>query len=126
MKSAKLTHIEFYTSNVSKTVHFWENILGLKNRFKRGDRLNYTINELMIIFQYSEKGLKDFSQAVGHLGIEFSSKAEVDAQYKRLQKNSERNIPKPFGGLKQGPYRFYLKDPNGISIEFGTWEGCSD
>ena len=126
MKSAELNHIVFNTLKISKTADFWGNILGLKNHSNRKNLLQYKINKFLLMFSYSEKCPEDYSQTIAHLGIEFSSKAEVDTQYKRLKKNLNLNISKPIGGLKQGPYRFYLKDPNGIKIEFETWEACSD
>ena len=126
MNLAELTHIVFNTSQISKTADFWENILGLKNCTNSKNLLQYKISKFLLMFRYSEKCPADYSQTIAHLGIEFLSKAEVDTQYEKLKKKFNLNISKPIGGLKQGPYRFYIKDPNGITLEFETWEGCSD
>ena len=108
MKSAELTHIVFNTSNISKTADFWGNILGLKNYANKKDLLQYKISKFLLMFSYSKKCPEDYSQIIRHLGIEFSSKAEVDTQYERLKKKFNLNISKPIGGLKKGPYRFYI------------------
>lgn len=42
------------------------------------------------------------------------------------QQKSNLDIKKPFGGGSDGPYRFYIKDPNQILLEFETWEGCDN
>ena len=125
MKPAELNHIVFHTSKIPETANFWENVLGLENNITHNENLlQYICGKFLVMFSHSEKAPKDFSQAIGHLGIEFPSKKNVDEQYERLKKKLD--IPKPIGGWGKGPYRFYIKDPNGISIEFETWEGCSD
>lgn len=125
MKSAELTHIIFYTSKLSETAAFWENILGLKNHIVTNkNRLQYKFGKFMVMFNNAEKPRNDYSDIIAHLGIEFPAKKDVDVQYEKLK--DKLNIPKPIGGLGKGPYRFYIKDPNGIPLEFETWEDCSD
>lgn len=119
---AELNHIVFYTSKLSKTIHFWGNILGLKNR---GDEIcpHYKIGEFTIMFLHSKNAPKDYSHTIGHFGLELSSQKEINDLYQDIQK-SGLNVKKPFGGGSNGPYRFYIKDPNQILLEFETWEGC--
>ena len=125
MKSAELTHIIFYTSKLSETAAFWENILGLTNHITTNkNRLQYRFGKFMMMFAHTEKTRSDYSDVIAHLSIEFPTKKDVDTQYERLK--DKLDIPKPIGGWKKGPYRFYIKDPNGIPLEFETWEGCSD
>lgn len=125
IKSAELTHIVFYTSKLSETAAFWENILGLTNHITTNKNLlQYKFGQFMVMFANAEKAPEDYSRIIAHLGIEFLTKKDVDAQYERLK--DKLNIPSPIGGWKKGPYRFYIKDPNGIPLEFETWEGCSD
>ena len=125
MKSAELTHIVFHTSKISETAAFYENIVGLKNYVVTDKEvLQYRFGKFMVIFINAKKTPEDYSHIIAHLGIEFPTRKDVDAQYERLK--NKLNIPEPVGGLKQGPYRFYIKDPNGIPLEFETWENCSD
>ena len=125
MKSAKLTHIIFHTSKISETAAFWENILELKNHIHTNENLlQYKFGNFMVMFNNVKESPEDYSQIIAHLGIEFPTKKDVDAQYERLK--DKLNIPKPIGGFGKGPYRFYIKDPNGIPLEFETWEDGSD
>ena len=125
LNHAELNHIVFYTLKVSETIQFWENILGLKNRGNK-ESPHYKIGEFTIMFLYSEKTFGDYSKFVGHFGFELSSQKEINDLYKGIQKRSQSNIKKPFGGGANGPYRFYITDPNQILLEFETWEGCDN
>ena len=126
MKFAKLNHIVFYTSKISETKKFWEKILQLKNYIvDNKNLLQYRIGEFMIMFSYTKAEIpKSYTHIISHLGVEFPTRKCVDFQYQNLKKKLD--ISKPIGGLKKGPYRFYIKDPNGINLEFESWENCSD
>ena len=122
MKSIALTHVILYTAKLSETKHFWNNVLGLKNISPSGDNPSYKIGEFTVTFSYLEKAPENYSQIIGHFGFEFPSKADIDEHYQRLKNNFNLTIPGPF----KDPYRFYVKDPNGIPIEFETWEGSTN
>jgi len=125
LNHAELNHIIFYTLKLSETIHFWENTLGLKNKGS-AECPNYKTGEFTIMFLYSEKATGDYSYIIGHFGFELSSQKEINNLYEDIQKKSKLNIKKPFGGGSNGPYRFYIKDPNQILLEFETWEGCDN
>ena len=129
-KSAELNHVElnhivFYTSKLSETIYFWDSILELRNKGSE-DSPNYKIGKFTVMFLYSEKAPEDYSHTIGHFGFELSSQKEINSLYERLQKKLNLNIKKPIGGGSNGPYRFYIKDPNQILLEFETWEGCDN
>ena len=120
-------HIVFYTSKLHETSHFWEKVLGCKNQFKgkHDPSLCYDFggSKNSIVFAFRENNPKDWVKMIDHLGFSFSTKKEIDEIYEKLSKTLD--IPKPIGGLNQGPYHFCVKDPNGLQLEFGTWEDCS-
>lgn len=122
---SELNHIVFYTSKLSETIYFWDSILGLKNKGSK-DCPNYKVGKFTVMFLYSEKASKDYSHTIGHLGFELPSQKEINSLYESMQKKSDRDIKKPIGGGSDGPYRFYIKDPNQILLEFETWEGCDN
>ncbi len=71
--------------------------------------------------------MNDVGSAVVHIGIDFSSRKEVESYYEMLNAKNVSNLSSKITGvLGQGPYRFYLKDPDGYTLEFETWEGSTD
>lgn len=119
-----MTHIVFKTSNIGKTKEFWENILGLKNRSLQNNFLSYEVNGFIVNFSFSEHA-RDGAGIVGHFGFEFQQSSEVERQFQKLN-TLIPGLTSPVGGQNKGPYRFYVQDPNGLRIEFESWEGCSD
>ncbi len=121
---AELTHIVFYTAKMLETRHFWEKVLGVKNRSTDKNRPNYKIGGFTVMFEPSEQALVDYSKVIHHFGFELSSQSEVKALHQKLRQRKADNMTELIGGSKKkGPYRFYIKDPNNISLEFETWEG---
>ena len=119
MSKKSITHIVFNTGKQTETSQFWENVFEVSNRSNQKDFLSYDINGFIV----NEIKLKI---GVGHLGVELASTKDVDNEFKRLSGILNKTINEPEGGPGKGPYRFYIEDPNGITIEFESWEGCSD
>lgn len=120
-----LTHIVFKTSKIEETKKFWESTFSVENRSEQEDFLSYKIGTFVINFSNDSSASLDFKSVISHIGIEFDSVSRVDEEYRKVL-TLHPDTKKPIGGKGEGPYRFYLKDPNEIVVEVETWEGCSD
>ena len=121
LNHAELTHIVFYTTKMKETKHFWEKVLGVKNRSTNKDDADYKIGGFTVMFVSSDKAPVDYSKFTHHFGFELSSQSEMKALYKKLKSKKAGNMTELIE--KKGPYRFYIRDPNNISLEFETWDG---
>ncbi len=123
---ANMTHMVIKTAAMEETRKFWESVLLCKNGAADEENyLRYDVGSFTVMFDESKKAERNLLHVIGHVGFEFESKSHIDSEFERISQLVS-GIKKPIGGMKQGPYRFYIDDPNGIKIEFETWEGSSD
>lgn len=126
MFKGKSDHIVLACKSIKEIRYFYEQIISLVPNTIQDHYVTYNLGPFTICFKEIE-GLKEVGSAVVHLGIDFPLREDVD-QFRDLILKSNYTI-KPseiFGGPGKGPYRFYLKDPAGYTLEFESWEGCSD
>ena len=122
----EINHIILKTSNINETKKFYESRFKIKNR-EGGvpGYVTFKFGEFVLGFSEDPSFSKAHAQSIGHLGLEVPTKKEVDSIYNHI-KEIDSNVSKQRGGMGQGPYRFYVNDPNGYTLEIGTWDGASD
>ena len=108
----KMTHVILKTDKIEDTKNFYETHLNLKNRGQSPSFLSFKFGEFILGFNEDPTFKEGHSQSIGHLGLEFSTKEEVDELFQYF-KDIFPNTEKPIGGMGKGPYRFYVKDPHG-------------
>lgn len=119
-------HIVLKIENFGHTRDFYERIVGLQPQTVLNKYITYQLGNFNLCFK-EFNDLKSPGLSVVHLGIEFKTRAEVDQYFKKFIESDYQLKPKEIiGGPKQGPYRFYVKDPSGYTLEFESWENCSD
>jgi catechol 2,3-dioxygenase-like lactoylglutathione lyase family enzyme len=120
------THLALYVQNIDATRHFYIDNLGcIVRRFSSEEKfLSISIGDFIINFDGSCSGLAGgYNQGVAHLGFELETRTMVDsyAEHFRLSDSFDdrRNVA-------HGPYRFYVQDPDGYTIEIHTWDGIEE
>lgn len=126
MFKGRSDHIVLACKDIQKTREFYEITLNIPVRTVQPNYVTYDLGGFYLCFKETT-GVNDVGSAVVHLGIDFKSRNEVESYYEMLQTKNVSNLSsKITGGPGQGPYRFYVKDPDGYTLEFETWEGSSD
>ncbi len=119
-------HIVLACNSLAEIRDFYENMLGLVPGTVLAGYITYPVGTFSINFKETP-GLQDVSAAVVHIGVEFKTRGEVDRYFSKINESTYTSKPsKILGGPGQGPYRFYVKDPCGYTLEIETWEGSSD
>jgi catechol 2,3-dioxygenase-like lactoylglutathione lyase family enzyme len=117
MFKGNLTHIVLKTNKMNETLRFYESKFEIKNHARKG--IAFKFLSFVLAFEESEDGVS--GDSVSHIGILYDSKFEVDELYARFDNPSSL-----VGGMGEGPFRFYVKDPNGYTLEIETFDGASD
>jgi catechol 2,3-dioxygenase-like lactoylglutathione lyase family enzyme len=122
----KCTHIVLYVKDIEVTRHFYNDVLGcVLRRFSHDEKIlsvavgTFIINFYLMTDSFSE----GHTRGIAHLGFEVETRATVDAYAEQFQFSDgfrdKRNAI-------QGPYRFYVNDPDGYTIEIYTWDGIEE
>jgi catechol 2,3-dioxygenase-like lactoylglutathione lyase family enzyme len=120
------THIVLYVEDVNATHHFYTERLGCSlRRFSANEKfLSIAVGNFVINFDGSCPDLiKGYQQGIAHLGFEVETRATVDYYAERLK--SSKSFWDKRNAL-HGPYRFYVSDPDGYTIEIHTWNGVKE
>jgi extradiol dioxygenase family protein len=125
MFKGKSDHIVFACADIASTRHFYEAIVGLSAETAQDDYVTYDLGGFFLCFRKALE-LHEFGKAVKHIGIDLPLRSDVDALLERIKGAKYPIESETIGGLEQGPYRFYVKDPSGYTIEFESWDGCSN
>jgi extradiol dioxygenase family protein len=119
-------HLVLKVENISAIRRFYEGVVGLEAVTVQDKYVTYKLGNFSICFKEFHGGSKAENPIV-HLGIEFKTRGDIDVYFKRV--NDSSYSPKPstiVGGPGEGPYRFYVNDPSGYTLEFESWEDASD
>jgi catechol 2,3-dioxygenase-like lactoylglutathione lyase family enzyme len=122
------THIALYVKNVEVTHRFYTECLGCALRRFSSDEgfLSIAVGRFIINFyQISDKELliKNDARGIAHLGFEVETRAIVDSYAEQFQ------LSHSFCDKRKttyGPYRFYVNDPDGYTVEIHTWDGVKE
>jgi catechol 2,3-dioxygenase-like lactoylglutathione lyase family enzyme len=122
------THIALYIKDVEATRRFYTERLGCAlRRFSSNEGfLSVAVGRLaMNFYQISARETFDehYTRGIAHLGFELETRAAVDVCAEQFQLfdrfRDKRNAV-------YGPYRFYIDDPDGYTIEIHTWQGVKE
>jgi catechol 2,3-dioxygenase-like lactoylglutathione lyase family enzyme len=125
MKQMNCTHFVLYVKNLAATRHFYVDELGcVLRRFSREEKfLSIAVGNFIINFDSKHQVDEGYTLGIAHVGFEVENKDAVDtfADYfeSRATFRDKRNTA-------YGPYRFYVYDPDGYTIEIHTWEGVEE
>lgn len=126
MFKGKSDHIVLACSNLAATRSFYEGVIGIVPDTVLDDYITYNLGGFFLCFKASLGG-PEFGIAVKHVGIEFPLRTDVDLFFEKLRESDYPPVSESIvGGSGKGPYRFYVKDPSGYTLEFESWEGCSN
>lgn len=133
------THLVLYVKNVSVTRDFYVQLLGcLERRYApEEDFLSVAVGDFILNFYGSklyEPLEKGYSQGVAHVGLELPTRRDVQAFFARLGDRQPfgsgrrplRSVADLAASQTPGPYRFYVHDPDGYTLELHSWEGADD
>jgi catechol 2,3-dioxygenase-like lactoylglutathione lyase family enzyme len=119
------THVVLYVKDVNATRYFYIEQLGCTlRRFSANEKfLSVAVGNFIVNFYGSHPDLeKGYQQGIAHLGFEVEARAIVDTFANCFQTrvgfHDMRNST-------QGPYRFYVNDPDGYTVEIHSWEGTN-
>ncbi len=125
MFKGRSDHLVLASNSITKTRNFYEETLKLEPGTVQDNYVTYELNGFYLCFKQVKKQ-QNFGLAVIHLGIDFKTQTEVKDWFDRLQNLNLDISEKILGGIGKGPFRFYIKDPDGYTLEFETWEGASN
>ena len=133
------THLVLYVRDVAVTRDFYVDTLGCAARRYAPDErfLSVAVGGFILNFYGFKPGgapPDGYSSGVAHLSLELPTRLDVQRFFGRLA-----NLPRFGGGQRPlqtvtdletsrtpGPYRFYVRDPDGYTLELHTWEGLED
>lgn len=115
----RLQHIALQTNNLERTRAFYKDVLGLEEANYDADigRLWLSLKGgFTLIFDRSDD--VPSASTVKYLGLELPDFKAVDRMYEKLAPQAEmgRDMRELYRH-KQGPYSFFVKDPNGYTIK---------
>ena len=115
-----IDHIGFEVSDLERSSRFYDAVLyalGARRMVQSEHLIAYGVNEakVFIVMRGREPG-----PSYGHLALRASGKAAVDAAYKGGLANggTDDGAPGPRPQYGRGCYAAYLRDPDGLRVEF--------
>lgn len=131
----KVSHIEFYVSDYSKTIRFYDLILpffGWKRLVCRKSHTTFTDGEMKIVFCPVEERFQQPSYhrkrvGLNHLALYAQSKQQVDDFYEKVLKAN--NVSCLYEGCPTGDldyYAIFFEDPDRIKVEVVYAPGYCD
>lgn len=142
VQAFKCTHFVLYTSNLALSHTFYADILQCDIRaFDPSKILSVGLGGFIVNFQPTKE--LQAKRVVNHLGLEVPTQNAVNEWFKFLRAN---NVPMHLSKAQtidhqelevatleqlqknqgMGPYRFYICDPDGYTLEIHTWEGIEE
>lgn len=129
------THLSLYTGNLPATEAFYTRYLGCTLIRSAEDEGTLVVDMGSFRLVFSKPKSADFSAgvataaAIDHIGYEFPRRAEVEEIFTRLQTSEFSDAVLTSGQSLQnspatGPFRFYVRGPNGYVVEVHSWDGC--
>ena len=114
-----IDHIGFEVADLARTLRFYDAVffaLGARRMFESEHAVAHGINTALIWF--SARG-RPPSAGYGHLALQASGKAAVDAAYAAGLANGGRDDGSPGQRPQYGRryYAAYLHDPDGLRVE---------
>ncbi len=133
------THLVLYVKDVAITRDFYIDTLGCTvRRYAPGERvLSVSVGGFVLNFYGLKPGEAPpdgYSSGVAHLGLELPTRPDVRQFFERLADfsrfGSGQRLLQTVTDLEtsrtSGPYRFYVHDPDGYTLELHTWEGLEE
>lgn len=129
------THLVLYVKNVAVTRNFYVGTLGCAARRYAPDErfLSVSVGDFILNFYGLKPGEAppDGYSGIAHLGLELPTRFDVQQFFGRLadfsRLDSGQSLLQTVTDLETsqtpGPYRFYVHDPDGYTLELHTWEG---
>ena len=114
-----LQHIALKTEDLELIRAFYKDVLGLEEANYNADigRLWLSLEDgFTLIFDRTEEEMTDSS--LTYLGLELPDFAAVDAMFKQVSAHAsvEKDMREQYRHA-QGPYGFFVRDPNGYRIK---------
>ncbi len=120
IKTQGLTHIHLVVRDLERSLKFYEDVFGMKERFRDGPKMAFlntpgsrdliTLNEDPI---EAEKAGR--SGGIAHFGFRLASPADLDAAIREVQGAGGKFIRR--GEHNPGAPYAYVEDPDGYVIE---------
>lgn len=133
------THLVLYAKDVAVTRDFYVATLGYAARRYAPDErfLSVSVGGFILNFYGLKPGKAPpdgYSGGVAHLGLELPTRLDVRQFFGRLADfprfGSRQRLLQTVTDLETsqtpGPYRFYVRDPDGYTLELHTWEGVEE
>jgi catechol 2,3-dioxygenase-like lactoylglutathione lyase family enzyme len=118
------THVALYVKAVEVTRCFYTEGMGCAlRRFSAAEGfLSIAVGKFIVNF-YQLPAEKSFTEpytwGIAHLGFEVETRAAVDSYAEQFQLSDSFQDKR---NTVHGPYRFYMDDPDGYTIEIHTWD----
>ena len=133
------THLVLYVKNVAVTRNFYVGTLGCAARRYAPDErfLSVSVGDFILNFYGLKPGEAPpdgYRGGIAHLGLELPTRLDVQQFFGRLTDfsrfGSGQSLLQTVADLETsqtpGPYRFYVHDPDGYTLELHTWEGLEE
>ncbi len=121
------THLVLYVQNIDATRRFYIERLGcILRRFSSEENsLSINVGDFIVNFYgtSANKLAEGYSQGVAHVGLEVKTRDAVDFFAKHFQSSAGFDDRR---NAVHGPYRFYIRDPDGYTLEIHSWEGVEE
>lgn len=115
-----LTHIHLMVGNLERSLRFYQDVFGMKERFRDGptmvflntpgSRDSITLNEDPTVSDMTGK-----SGGIAHIGFRLTNKSDLDAAIAEIEKAGGKLLSR--GEHAPGVGYAYLSDPDGYVIE---------
>jgi catechol 2,3-dioxygenase-like lactoylglutathione lyase family enzyme len=120
IKTQGLTHIHLMVRNRERSLRFYQEVFGMRERFRDGDAmvfLNTPGSQDSITLNEDPSGLDLAGQSGGiaHFGFRLANKPDLDAAIQEVEKFGGRLISR--GEHAPGVTYAYVADPDGYVIE---------
>lgn len=135
------THLVLYVQDLSLTYDFYVRLLELPERRYAPEEDFLSVAAGAFILNFYGPKLREpleagYSQGVGHLGLDAATRSAVEGYFSHLQRACHQPLASDMQPLETlhelrsrqtpGPYRFYVRDPDGYTLEIHSWEGVDE
>lgn len=120
VKTEGLTHIHLMVRNLERSLRFYQDVFGMKERFRDGptmvflntpgSRDSITLNEDPAMSDVAGK-----SGGIAHIGFRLTNKSDLDAAIAEIEKAGGKLLSR--GEHAPGVGYAYMADPDGYVIE---------
>ncbi|NCN42452.1 VOC family protein [bacterium] len=110
-----MNHIHLGTTNLERSIHFYESFFGFKKKFDHGDGVFLEDAQGFLLALDPVEKAPEFPSWF-HLGFCLDSKEKVKAIYDKMEESGV-NFIRPFKIYGDGAAAFLVSDPDGYQIE---------